>query len=188
MRTRDPIKTKKRRATYYADNKEKEIKNNITWTENNRDIRRNINNNFYHNNKLNSHFIIGRKIRSLMWYGLKKNNIPKTNKTFNILQFTIETITQHIEKQFEPWMTWSNSGIYDPKTWDDNDPTTWKWQIDHIIPHSDLPYTSINDENFKKCWALENLRPYSAKNNILDGTRKLRHTDKRGKNKFKINQ
>jgi hypothetical protein len=28
------------------------------------------------------------------------------------------------------------------------------------------------DEEFKKCWALSNLRPLSAKQNILDGNRR----------------
>jgi hypothetical protein len=33
----------------------------------------------------------------------------------------------------------------------------------------------MDDENFKKCWALENLRPYSAKQNIIDGVTRVRH-------------
>jgi hypothetical protein len=78
----------------------------------------------------------------------------------------------YIEAQFEPWMTWDNHGNYDLNTWDDNDQFTWVWQIDHIIPQSLLPYTSMEDDNFKKCWALENLRPYSAKQNLLDGNRR----------------
>ena len=53
--------------------------------------------------------------------------------------------------------------------------STWTWQIDHIILRADLLYTSMEDENFKKCWALSNLRPYSAKQNILDGTNRIRH-------------
>lgn len=37
-----------------------------------------------------------------------------------------------------------------------------------------LLYTSTQDENFQKCWALENLRTYSAKQNLLDGSRSER--------------
>ena len=72
-------------------------------------------------------------------------------------------------------MNWSNNGVFNSKTWDDNDPTTWTWQLDHIIPQSDLPYTSMEDENFKKCWALNNLRPLSAKINCIDGATRRRH-------------
>lgn len=40
------------------------------------------------------------------------------------------------------------------------------WQIDHIIPQSKLPYFTLEDENFKKCWALENLRPLESFENL----------------------
>lgn len=72
-------------------------------------------------------------------------------------------------------MNWNNHGKYDSKTWDDNDSSTWTWQLDHIIPHSDLPYQSMTDENFLKCWALDNLRPLSSKQNLIDGTTRARH-------------
>jgi 5-methylcytosine-specific restriction endonuclease McrA len=72
-------------------------------------------------------------------------------------------------------MNWNNHGKYNAKTWDDNDPSTWTWQVDHIIPRSDLPYTSMEDDNFKKCWSLDNLRPLSAKQNIIEGSQKIRH-------------
>lgn len=72
-------------------------------------------------------------------------------------------------------MNWYNYGIYNKNIWDDNDKTTWRWQLDHIIPHSLFKYTSMEDNAFKQCWALTNLRPYSAKNNILDGAKRVRH-------------
>jgi hypothetical protein len=58
------------------------------------------------------------------------------------------------------------------KTWNDNDLTTWTWQIDHVIPHSKFNYISMEDREFQDCWVLNNLRPYSAKQNILDGNRR----------------
>jgi hypothetical protein len=72
-------------------------------------------------------------------------------------------------------MTWDKWGKYNSRTSNDEDPATWTWQIDHIIPQSNVPYVSMEDENFKKCWALENLRPYSAKKNIIDGSNRIRH-------------
>lgn len=58
---------------------------------------------------------------------------------------------------------------------DDNDSSTCTWQIDHIVPQSNLPYTSVVDKNFKLCWSSLNLRPCSAKQNILDGSNKVRN-------------
>lgn len=118
-------------------------------------------------------FRLRTRLGSAIWRALhkKKNNISCLKYLF----FTMEELKDHLEKQFEPWMNWDNQGLYNPKTWDDNNQDTWKWQLDHIIPQSDLPYVSMADENFKKCWALKNLRPLSAKHNLLDGASRKRH-------------
>jgi 5-methylcytosine-specific restriction endonuclease McrA len=76
-------------------------------------------------------------------------------------------------------MTWENRGNYSPETWDDNDQSTWTWQIDHIIPDSDFEYESMQDAEFQKSWSLENLRPLNAKQNVLEGTNRTRHTKPR---------
>ena len=74
------------------------------------------------------------------------------------LPYSMIELKEHLEKQFEPWMNWNNHGSVksDHKT----------WQIDHIIPQSKFPYTYMSDDNFKKCWALENLQPLEAIANI----------------------
>jgi len=103
---------------------------------------------------------------------LKNNNSSKKGKScLKYLPFTIEELKNHLESHFDIWMTWENHGVYRINTWDDNDPSTWVWHIDHIIPCDALPYTSMEDENFKKCWALSNLRPLSAKENIKKGNK-----------------
>lgn len=112
---------------------------------------------------------------------LVRHNLKLGNKNGSIVKFlpsSIEEMRHHIQNQFEPWMNWSNWGGYDLKTWNDNDQSTWTWQIDHIIPQSDLPYTSMEDQNFRKCWSLENLRPLNAKQNLLEGVHRTRHTKK----------
>jgi hypothetical protein len=91
------------------------------------------------------------------------------------VNYTMSQLKEYLEVQFESWMTWENWGIYNKNSWKDNDQSTWTWQIDHIIPQSDLPYISMTDDNFKKCWALSNLRPLSAKQNIFDGSSRIRH-------------
>ena len=106
----------------------------------------------------------------------KNLNISKNNEScIKHLTYSINELVLHLEKQFEPWMNWKNRGKYDPKIWDDNDSSTWRWNVDHIIPRSTFKYTSMDCDEFKKCWALNNLRPLSAKQNILDGARRTRH-------------
>jgi hypothetical protein len=98
----------------------------------------------------------------------------KGNSILEFLNYSVDDLRAHLEKQFGPWMTWDNYGFFDSKTWDDEDQTTWTWSIDHIIPQYRLPYQAMDEDNFKKCWALENLRPLSAKQNLLDGVNKVR--------------
>jgi len=103
---------------------------------------------------------------------LSKNGSSKNNKSIlEYLPYSIEELKNHLEFQFENWMTWDNYGKYKKEEWDDEDSSTWTWQIDHIIPQSNLVYTSMDDENFKKCWSLENLRPYSSKQNLIKSNR-----------------
>lgn len=141
------------------------IKNKIKINENRRK---------YIQSKLqnDSSFKLRRNVSKLISSYLKRSGYRKNNKSIlNNLGYSIDTLKVHLEKQFEPWMTWNNWGKYSSKTWNDNDPVTWRWQIDHIIPQSNLPYTSIEESNFKKCWELSNLRPYSAKLNLLKGNK-----------------
>jgi hypothetical protein len=73
-------------------------------------------------------------------------------KTFNNLPYTPEQLCEHLEAQFDEHMTWDNYGSY--------------WHIDHIYPQSKLPYDSYEHPNFLKCWALDNLRPLEATENM----------------------
>ncbi len=99
------------------------------------------------------------------------NSTKRGVRTFDYLPYTLEELKAHLESQFEPWMNWDNWGHYRLNEWDDNDRLTWTWQIDHIIPQSSLPYDSLEHPNFKKCWGLDNLRPLSAKENLLKGSK-----------------
>lgn len=107
-----------------------------------------------------------------VWYYLNLNNSDKNNESvIKYLPYTMLELKNNLESKFESWMTWDNYGSYHISSWDDSDSSTWKWNIDHIIPQSRLLYTSMEDDNFKKCWALDNLRPLSAKQNLLDGNK-----------------
>ena len=70
----------------------------------------------------------------------------------NHLPYSMDELKLHLENLFDDKMSWYNYGSY--------------WHIDHIYPQSLLPYTSMEDDNFKKCWALNNLQPLEAIANI----------------------
>lgn len=115
---------------------------------------------------------IRRRVRNSIYCALLRNGFEKCGSILSKLQYSIQELRMHLESMFESWMTWDNWGVYDPETWDDNDSNTWTWQIDHIIPQSLLIYDSMDHPNFKKCWSLNNLRPYSAKLNVQENNRK----------------
>lgn len=110
-------------------------------------------------------FKLKRRIGSLIRSRLKKNNISSDT----LLGYSIQDLKNHLELLFEPWMNWNNHGKYNVNTWKDDDVSTWTWQIDHIIPISSFKINKIGDDEFKKGWSLSNLRPFSAKLNILKG-------------------
>jgi hypothetical protein len=120
-------------------------------------------------------FRLRKSISRMIRGQLKKNNSQKDGSCLPNLPYTIEQLKEHLQQAWEPWMNWENYGKYSAQTWDDNDSSTWTWNIDHIIPQSNLPFISMTDENFKVCWSLENLRPYSAKQNLIDGSNRIRH-------------
>lgn len=115
-------------------------------------------------------------VSSAILYYFSERGKKKTGSITKYLPYKMAELEKHIEKIFkEPgneWMTWENWGVYDPKTWDDNDKSTWVWHLDHIKPQSWFTYESMEDEEFKECWALNNLRPYSAKLNVIEKDRK----------------
>lgn len=168
---------KKRRNEDYYENHDKELEKKSIYYANNKDkVIKSNNESSKKRRKIDPNFVLRTSVSTAIWFGLNKNNSSKEGESCSdYLPYSIDELKQHLEKQFEPWMTWENRGRYIKEEWDDNDPSTWFWQIDHVIPQSDLPYTSMEDENFKKCWALENLRPLSAKQNHLDGTKRTRH-------------
>jgi cytolysin (calcineurin-like family phosphatase) len=114
-----------------------------------------------------------RKLRSSVSSGIRFHIKKCGLSHLKFVDWTYQELRSHIESQFEPWMNWENYGRYNLKTWDDNDSSTWTWQIDHIIPHSTFHYDSMDCQEFRDCWALKNLRPYSSKQNNLDKDRKL---------------
>lgn len=162
-------KIKVRKKKYYQDNRELKIKQQTKYRAKN--LRA-----FYERHKSDPKYRIRHTLSLSILRSLKKNNSNKSGKSIiKYLFFSIQELKEHLESQFEPWMNWDNYGVYRKLVWDDNDQSTWTWNIDHIIPHSTFRYTSMEDDDFKKCWALDNLRPLSAKQNNIDGTNKFRH-------------
>jgi hypothetical protein len=154
---------------YHSSHKLNDSLTKQKWYQDNKEaVKLRIKNNIY-SKRVNDPIF---RLKESISERIRKSIFKGRKSVLKYLNYSIYDLKNHIEKQFEPWMSWNNFGKYDFNTWDDNNPNTWKWNVDHIIPHSTFKYSSMEDDSFKKCWALENLRPYSAKQNIADGNRR----------------
>lgn len=79
----------------------------------------------------------------------------------SLVGYSLEQLMNHLEKQFKQGMTWDNYGRNG-------------WHIDHVIPISAFNFQTFKDVDFKRCWALDNLRPLWE----LDNIRKSNKVDK----------
>ena len=70
--------------------------------------------------------------------------------------YRLARLREHLQKQFEPGMSWANYGCNDGQ-----------WQIDHVKPVSSFDFSSYDDKDFRRCWSLSNLRPLWARDNWM---------------------
>lgn len=106
--------------------------------------------------KNNPAYAISSHMRGLIHRSIGRCKAGKSWKSF--VDYSLEDLMAHLEKQFHDGMTWENRG---------------EWHIDHIVPRSAFNYTSPSDPEFKACWSLTNLRPIWGKENIRKSAKKL---------------
>ena len=89
--------------------------------------------------------------RTAIYTVLKESNVDKYGHYFDILQYTPEELITHLELQFKDDMSWDNYGI---------------WHVDHMLPITSFDIREMGDEEFMKCWSLDNLQPMWGEENI----------------------
>ena len=143
-RKNNPEEYKKQTKNYWDKTKDIQSQKKKVWIENNREKY----NSYWTNRKKNDpEFKLLTNMRARLCGYLKKLNISKKNKTFDIVGCTPELLKEHLEKQFIDGMNWDNQG---------------KWHIDHIIP---LSSAKTEDELYKLCHYM-NLQPLWAEDNL----------------------
>lgn len=148
-------KHRNERLAYRNQNREKQIENSKRYNENHKEELRQYRIEYYNNNKSdildnikqkyeqNSQYKLNCITAKNMWKVLKGAKSEQHWK--DIVGYSTQQLIQHLESQFTPEMNWNNYGSY--------------WEIDHIIPKSQFTYSSHEDQQFKICWSLMNLRP-----------------------------
>lgn len=88
------------------------------------------------------------RMSGLVRRGLK---VKKGGRSWKeLVSFTHDELRIHLERQFTRGMSWKNMD---------------EWDIDHIVPFASFNFSTPEDEGFKACWALTNLRPLWSKEN-----------------------
>lgn len=107
-----------------------------------------------------------RKLRHYVSNSIRKVlHGAKHGSCFDHLPYSPNELKEHLEAQFESWMSWDNYG-------GSAECGERTWWIDHVIPQSSFGYTSMIDARFGQCWALSNLRPLEKIDNIKKGARR----------------
>jgi len=79
-----------------------------------------------------------------------------SRRTFDILGYSVDELMAHLEKLFQPGMSWENYG-------------RGGWHIDHKVPLSAHNYNCPDDLDFKRAWSLSNLQPLWEAENMTKG-------------------
>jgi uncharacterized protein (DUF2249 family) len=145
---------KKRKQSYYQKNKERILEQQKEYG-NNPEVKARKSRWVIERRDADPSYKMAMNVSRCVRMGIKKGNGVKEYSTWKALPYTPQQLREHIENQFEEWMSWDNYGTGEGK-----------WNIDHIIPQSKLRYDSLDHPNFQKCWALENLRPMCSIENI----------------------
>lgn len=128
----------------------------LAWAENNKDKIRKIKRRYNEKQRNTVNGKINNSISALIRYSLRSN---KNGKAWEIVVgYSLQMLKKHLEMQFKLGMTWENYGLKG-------------WHIDHKIPISVFNFKTVDDIDFKKCWALENLQPMWAGENISKSNR-----------------
>jgi len=149
--------TKKYKKQYRIDNRDKIAEYRKQYLNNNCEfIRNNANQRFAIKYKIDLKFNLNEKISSSIRYSLKGNKAG--SKWESIVNYTLDDLKNHLQKTLPQNYTWG-------------DFLQGKLHIDHIIPISAFNFSKLEHPDFKKCWALKNLRLLPAKENLIKGSK-----------------
>lgn len=102
-------------------------------------------------------FRLENAVRTGFHKGLTKGS-KAGRKTFDLLGYRSHELRAHLERQFSDGMSWENYG-------------KGGWEVDHITPLSAFNYQTPDDFDFKRAWALSNLRPMWFSDNRTKGAK-----------------
>ena len=158
-RDKNKEKLSKKHKLWYENNKNKWNDYIKEYRKNNVDKIRQIKRDYERNRKASDPlYKLISNFRTAIYQVLKESNVEKNGHYFDILGYTPEELINHLEKQFTEGMTWDNYG---------------EFHVDHKLPISSFNIKEIGDEEFMRCWCLDNLQPMWGEENIRKSNKVL---------------
>ena len=146
---------RKYRIKYNKRNKSKKDGQNIIYYQQNKKYYNGYYSKKYQNDKK---FNLTKRMYSIIRFCIL--NDKAGYKWESYVEYTLEDLKKHLKETISECYTW-------------NDYLDGKLELDHITPISDFNYSEITDYEFKKCWALNNLRLVTPKENHSKGSKIL---------------
>jgi len=106
-----------------------------------------------------------RNVNSSIRSSLKRyHNCESSNFGFKLFDYSVQELSEYLEAQFNMH---DDHPIHGKMSWDNSG----KWHLDHIRPVSSFDITGPESEGFTECWAMDNLRPLWAEENMSKSDR-----------------
>jgi len=104
--------------------------------------------------RIDPKYNLNRRMGCMIWQSLKGNKKGRHWET--LVGYTLNDLTKHLKNTVPKEYTWQ-------------DYLKGKFHIDHIKPISAFNFIKPEDEEFKQCWALDNLQLLLAEDNLRKG-------------------
>ena len=122
------VKLQDQQRIYYLNNKGEILKQRKDYYQKHKAKINQQKNSYIQERKLTDDvFKVKTMIRASIYDAFRRSDNHKATKTVDILGCNYKEFKEHIESQFEDWMTWDNYGKY-------NGEPNFGWDLDHIKP------------------------------------------------------
>ncbi len=96
-------------------------------------------------------FVLSNRMRCLMHSSLRQ--VKNGHKWQKLAGYSVDDLRRHLEKRFKKGMSWERF-------------LAGEIHIDYKVPVSAFNFSRPEHADFKKCWALKNLQPMWAEDNL----------------------
>lgn len=145
---------------YYQKNKEKTDEKSKQWYEKNREKMKEHRSKYRKNRrKTDLKYRLSRRTSNAIYNSLRGGKAGRHWE--DLVGYTLTDLINHLKKTIPIGFDWQ-------------DYMEGKLHIDHIIPISAFNFVNSDHIDFKRCWALSNLRLLPAKENIIKNSKLTR--------------